>query len=172
MGFQSTVFFQQGLGVPGDRYADFPSIARSFDIVSALASYNIIGATMFTITSQGLAQAGNTGSSGVFAGLLVNPHVYTTAGVGGVALAPTLTLPNNSQVELATEGSFVVTLPAAANIGDLVVFDNVTGAMSTIIPSAALPVGKTFGYAMVDFFTVTAAGLGVITLNPTLRIPT
>lgn len=171
MSFQATVFFQQGLGIPGDKYADFPSRAQSFAIVSALASYNNIGSTMFTITSQGLAQAGNTGSTGVFAGLLVNPHVYTTAGVGGDALAPTLNLPNQTQAELATEGSFIVSLPAAANIGDSVLFDNVTGALSTVPPNTALPVGKTFGFAKVDYFTVAAAGLAVITLTPSQVIP-
>jgi hypothetical protein len=68
-------------------------------------------------------------------------------------------------------GTFIVTLPDAAAIGDLVVYDNTTGAISTISPGDDLPVGKSFAYAMVTDRTVSGAGLGVITLTPTLPIP-
>lgn len=169
MASQSTVFLQQGFGVPGDLYAaDAPYRGQPFILSSALASYNIIGATMFTISSQGIAAAGGV-SPAAFAGLLVNPKVYSSSGATGSGpLSPTLTLANNVQAELATEGSFVVTLPAAANIGDYVIFDSTTGAISTIAPTVALPGGKLFGYALVDYLTVASAGLAVITLTPTL----
>jgi hypothetical protein len=168
MAFQSSVFLAQGFGVPGELYTDGPHRAESFILESASAAYNIIGATAFTVTNEGIAAAGGTG---VFAGILVNPKVYATSGTVSGALAPTLTLPNETQAELLTMGSIVVTLPAAAAIGDSVIYDNTTGALSTIAPGADLPSGKTFANAVVDYYTVSAAGLAVITLSPALVIP-
>ena len=170
MGFQTAVFLQQGFGVPGELFTDGPYRAESFTLVSASAAYNIIGATCCTVTSQGVAQAGSGGTLG-FAGFLVDPKDIALFGTSGIPLNPTLTVPNNTQVECLTMGSIIVTLPAAAAIGDLVVYDNTTGALTTIAPGAALPVGKTFANAVVDYFTVTAAGLAVITVSPALVIP-
>lgn len=169
MAFQATVFTTPGFGVPGELYTDGPHRAQSFILSSADAAYNIIGATAFTVSSEGVAAAGGTAP---FAGILVNPKVYATSGTtGGGTLAPTMTLPNNTQAEILSMGSIVVTLPAAAAIGDYVVYDTTTGALSTIAPGADLPVGKAFAQAVVDYYTVSAAGLAVITLSPTLVIP-
>lgn len=170
MTFQSTVSIQQGFGVPGEQFSDGPWRAQSYTIESALASYNIIGATACTITSQGFCEAGSGGAGG-FAGILVDPKNIALFGAGGIPLNPTLTVPNFTQVECATMGSYVVTLPAAAAIGDYVIYDNTTGALSTITPSTPLPVGKTFANAIVDYYTVTGSGLAVITLSPALVIP-
>jgi hypothetical protein len=172
MGFQSAVFINQGFGVPGEQYTDSPWRAQSFTIVSALASYNIIGQTMCSVTSDGFCAAGNAGGTLPFAGLLVDPKDIALFGTGGIPLAPTLTVPNNTQVECATMGSFVVTLPGAANIGDWVIYDNTTGAISTVAPGTSLPSGKSWGNAFVDYFTVPGAGLGVITMNPGVGQPT
>lgn len=165
MGFQSAVSLAQGFGVPGQIYNNSPKRVRSYIINSASAAYNIIGATAFSITSQGNAAAGNTTGSLVFAGILVNAGEQFSNGGSGGPLTPTLTLPNYAQGELATMGSFVVTLPATANIGDIVIFDNTTGALATIVPGASLPSGKSYANAYVDFYTVSAAGLAVITIN-------
>lgn len=170
MPFQSSVFFVQGAGVPGEMYSTGPHRAQSFIIDSVLPSYNNIGSTACTVKSQGVCQAGSAGTLG-FAGILVDPKNIALFGAGGSPLNPTLNVPDYTQVECATEGSYFVTLPAAANIGDVVIYDNTTGALSTIAPGVALPVGKTFAQALVDYFTVTAAGLAVITLSPTLVIP-
>lgn len=172
MAYQTTVNNKLGLGVPGQRYDDAPMVAKAYTIVSVSAAYNIVGATAFSYTSEGIVQAGNASGSLVFAGLLVNPHVYASYGTTGDALAATMTLPNNVVGEFAREGHFIVTLPAAANIGDLVIFDNTTGAIATIAPAASLPSLKTFAYARVIEKTVAGAGLGIIELNPTLHIPT
>lgn len=69
-------------------------------------------------------------------------------------------------------GTIVVTLPAACAIGDLVVYDNTTGAISTIAPAAALPVGKTFANAVVAYITPNAVGaqLAVVQVSPALVI--
>lgn len=174
MGFQSSVSLQQGFGVPGEQYTDSPQRSQSYTIDSASAAYNIIGATMCSVTSQGFCAAGNSGGTAIFAGLLVDPKNIALFGTGGIPLNPTLTVPNFTQVECATMGSFVVTLPAAAAIGDYVIYDNTTGAISTVTPGTALPSGKSWGNAVVDYYTPGASGsqLAVITMNPGVGEPT
>jgi hypothetical protein len=173
MSFQSTVSINQGFGVPGEQYTDSPSRAQTFTLVSALASYNVIGSTMCSITAQGICAAGNTGGVLPFAGLLVDPKDVALFGTGGIPLAPTLTVPNNTIVECATMGTFIVTLPGAAAIGDYVIYDNTTGAIGTVAAGSSTPgSGKSWGNAFVDYYTVSGAGLAVITMNPGLGIPT
>lgn len=172
MGFQSAVQINQGAGVPGEQYSDGSWRAQSFILESALSSYNVIGATMCSVTSQGIAAAGNSGGVAAFAGLLVDPKNIALFGVGGSPLAPTLVVPNETQVECATMGSYWVTLPGAAAIGDWVIYDNTTGAISTVTPGTSLPGGKSWGNAIVDSLTVSGAGLAVITMNPGVGQPT
>lgn len=173
MAFQSTVALQQGFGVPGEQYSDGPWRAQSFTINSALASYNNIGSTMCSVTSQGFCAAGNSGGTVAFAGLLVDPKNVALFGTGGIPLNPTLNVPNFTQVECATMGSYVVTLPGAAAIGDYVIYDQTTGAISTVASGSSTPgSGKSWGNAIVDYFTVSGAGLAVITMNPGVGIPT
>lgn len=130
MAFQSTINSVLGLGVPGELFSDGPVRSRVYELDSADAAYNIIGATLFTIKSEGVAQAGGTGA---FIGLLVNPKAYSSSGTSADGtLAPTLVLPNKVMAEIAKMGEFVVKLPAAAAIGDLVAYDTTTGAISTV----------------------------------------
>src|SRR5579871_5409933 len=161
MSFQSSVQIYQGAGVPGEQYSDGPMRAQSFTINSASANYNVIGSTGCTITSQGFVAAGNAGGTAIYAGILVDPKNIALFGAGGIPLAPTLVVPNFTQIECATMGSFVVTLPGAANIGDWVIYDNTTGSISTVVPGTSLPVGKSWANAFVDYFTVPGAGLDV-----------
>lgn len=170
MGFQSAVFIQQGGGVPGELFSDYPKRAQSFTLNSASAAYNIVGATAYTISAEGVARAGSGGTLG-FAGFLFNPKVYALQG-GTTPLAPTMTLPNQTQAELITEGSLWVTLPGAAAIGDLVIYNNTTGAISTVTPATPIPGGSSFANAVVAYFTVTAPGLAVIAISPLLPTPT
>lgn len=167
MSFQSTVYLQQGFGIPGELFDDAPYKAEPFIINSTDADNNVFG-RCFTITSEGNAEAGGTG---VFGGFLVNPKGSAAFGTAGDPLAASLTLPNYAQGELLTMGSIIVTLPGAAAIGDLVVFDNTSGELDTIAPGADLPVGNTFAQAKVDRFTVSGAGNAVITVNPMWEIP-
>ncbi len=172
MAFQSAVQLQQGFGVPGELYSDYPHRAQSYILQSVDAAYNVFGRA-FTKQAEGIAEAGAGGALGIFAGILVHPKGSASRGTqAGGSLAPTTTLANEEQGELLTEGAIVVTLPGAAAIGDLVVYDDTTGVLETISPGAGLPVGKSFAYAEVDYFTVTGSGLAVITLTPTLTIPT
>lgn len=168
MSFQTAVYAQQGLGVPGTRYDNSPMRALSYIIQSALASYNILGSTACTIKSEGIAQAGNGSANFGFAGILVNPEIQALFGVSGDTLGSTLTVANDVVIACATMGRFIVTLPNTANIGDPVIYDNVTGAISSIALGDPLPVGKTFANAVVALFAVTAAGLAVIEVSSNL----
>ena len=173
MGFQTAVQINQGFGVPGEQYSDSPMRAQTFTIVSALAAYNIIGATMCSVTAQGICAAGNAGGVLPFAGLLVDPKNLALFGASGDPLAPSLTAPNQAIVECATMGTFVVTLPGAAAIGDYVIYDNTTGAIDTVAAGSVSPgAGKSWGNAIVDYYTVGGAGLAVITMNPGVGVPT
>lgn len=171
-GFQSTIYPVQGLGVPGDPWASTPRRAQSYILQSVSADYNIVGQTMFCNVTQGIALAGGDEKTRGFAGLLVNSKAYASYGTsGGGPLAPTMTLANNVQAELATMGTYIVYLPGAANIGDPVIYDQTTGAISTVSLGTSLPTGKSWGFAFVDYFTVGGAGLAVITLNPGASYP-
>lgn len=164
MTFQTNVSLQQGFGVPGELFDDSPFRAQPYVInTTSHPEYNIIGATACTISSQGVVTAGGTG---IFAGFLVDPKNQALRGTVSNTLAPSLTVPNQTVVECLTEGSIVVTLPGAANIGDVVIFNNTTGAISTISPTTAVPGGSTYAQAVVDRFTVGGAGLAVITVTP------
>jgi len=170
MSFQSSVFINQGFGVPGELFTDSPWIAQSYTINSGSAANNIIGSTCCTSGTQGFCAAGGTD---VFAGFLVDPKDIALFGASGIPLNPTLTVPNFTQVECLTMGTIIVTLPAAAAIGDYVVFNNTTGRISTITPSTPLASGTTFAQAIVAYFTQGIAGtaLAVIQVNPTYIIP-
>ena len=160
MAFQSTVYLYTGSGVPGEPYTDYPHRAQSLQIQSASAAYNVIGATCYTVLSPGVAIAGNNGGTNLgFAGFLFNPKVYALQGATGNTLNPTLVLPNYTQAEFMTEGTLWVTLPNTANIGDLIVYNNTTGAIASVSPTTALPSGFSFANAQVDYFNVTVAGL-------------
>jgi hypothetical protein len=159
MAFQQTVSLKQGFGVVGGIYADSPSRVETFNILSGDPANNIFGRG-FTVLSEGVAQAGGTG---IFAGFLVNTKLNASTGtVSGGPLASTLTLPNNVVAEFLTMGIITVALPSAANIGDYVYYNTATGALTTQAPGSAPAVGTAFAHAVVDYFTVTQAGLAVI----------
>ncbi len=182
MAFQTTVNFQSGLGVPGEIYDDGPVRCEPF-ILTSTPELNVFGyAFSYNVTlGQGNAKVGNPGGINVFAGYLVTPKNSALFGAGGDPLAATLVLPDGSNGQLLNMGSIVVSLPLPSpgqiNIGDLVIYDNVTGALSTITPATALPVGKSPGYAVVDRFTPNTAtgagqfGLAVIRVTNTPKIP-
>jgi len=173
MAFQSTVYSQQGFGVVGEIFDNGPVRAEPFIINSASAANNVFGRA-FSITAEVVVSAGNPSGNKVFAGILINPKGSSSNGTTSSPLAATLTLPNYSIGEICNMGSIVVTLGAAANIGDLVIFDNTTGVLETIAPGADLPSGKSPAYAVVDRFTQglsSPGGLAVIRVTTTPEIP-
>lgn len=145
MSLQSTVNIYNALGIVGDLAFDGPVRAVPYNLVST-PQVNTIGCA-FTISSGGnpeptTAAAPNAGTAqvggtGVFAGILVNPKAYVTAGTGGNALAATLALPDNSVGELLQMGEIFFAAPAACNVGDVVYYDNTTGVLGTQAPSSS-----------------------------------
>ena len=171
MAFQSVVYPAMGAGVVGEVFDNGPRRAESYILTSADVTYNVVGRG-FSVTSQGVAAAGNAGGTKIFAGILINPKSYPLIGtVGGGPLAPTLVVPQYTQGELCTEGVIWVTFAAGAAIGDLVVYDNTTGILATIAPGADLPVGKSSAHAQVEYLTSTGAGLALIRLMYAPPVP-
>lgn len=184
MSFQTTVFINQGFGVPGEIFQDAPWIVLPWTLNSS-GTPNIVGATAYTITSQsyvpatggvsvGTVQAGSGGTFG-FAGFLCSPKDYALYGTSGAPLAPTLQLPDYTQAALLTQGMLIVSLPAAANIGDYVLYNDTTGALATMPPGDTATTGFSFANAVVSQFqqTISGAGLAVIQVIPVINpIPT
>jgi hypothetical protein len=172
MSFQNSVEINQGAGTPGEQYSDGPFRAQSYQINSEDADNNIIGTTVCSISAEGVCQAGNAAGAFVIAGLLVDPKTVALFGTLGQPLAPTLTVPNFTQVECATMGSYFAKLPGAANIGDWLIYDESTGALDSVAPGTSLPGGSQWANGVVDYFTVGSDGLAVVTLNPGVGQPT
>ena len=135
-GFQTSVNVEYAFGVPGALYDDGPVRCAPYELNSASAAYNVIGGAAFTVTSgdpgdnsgSAVAAAGGTGA---FAGILMNSKVYANYGTTAGPLTSNLTLPNYTIGELLTMGDIIVSLPGPANVGDLVCYDQTTGALST-----------------------------------------
>jgi len=122
---QSTVLTTQGFGVVGEIYSDAPHKALPYILNSTT---NTIG-NAFTISAEGIAVMGGTGA---FAGILANPKAYALQGTTAGSLTPTLNLPQYTQGECMTAGEMIVTSATAAAVGDLVVYDTTSGALSTV----------------------------------------
>jgi hypothetical protein len=172
MPFQSTVFLQMAFGVQGEVYSDSPWTAQPYTINSGgNPQYNIIGATACTVVSQQVCTPGGTGA---FAGFLIAAKNNVSFGTqAGGPLAPTMTLADQQPCQCLTMGIINVLLPAACNIGDYVLFNTTTGALSTVPPGTTLPGGTAFAQAIVSNFTPNAVGsqIATITVNPTYTNP-
>lgn len=163
---QSSVAYNLSLGVVGEFYDDSPRRVRPANIVSSSAANNVIG-RVFTITTLGSADGTSTatvqaGGTGTFAGILVGPKEHATSGTTAGTLQPTLTLPNYTIGQLATMGSIIVPLDAAADDTSALKYNNTTG----VIGVGSAGAGETaIPNAKVIRFATAAAGLGVIQLT-------
>lgn len=181
--FQTTVGFQQGFGVIGEKAYIGPSRVKPGLLKSADPTLNIVGRAAaikagatgsFPVAADGginpkTMQVG-VGDAGVFAGLIVNPKAYASLGtLAGGSLAPTTTLPNDIVVELATEDDWIISLAAASNPGDVVYYTTATGVLVTAAPGAAIPGGAAGPIGTIDRFVNAAASLAVVHLEP--RVP-
>ncbi len=173
MSLQTTVNQYMAFGVPGDQYDSSPVRSAPFNLNSVSAAYNIIGSTCYTITGQGVAAAGQAGTA-PFAGFLVNSKEYALYGTSaGGPLAPTLVLPNFLTASLITMGRFLASLPGSFDIGDNIIFNNTTGAISSQAPGVSLPGGSSWANAKVFYFGPdTGVGLAVLEFTQTNSIPT
>lgn len=159
MAFQSTVTnIDQASGVVGEfAFIDGGERAFPYTLDSSDAANNVIG-RVFTVKSEGVAQAGGTGE---FAGILINPKAYAYEGLFNSTNGQ-LACRNGSVVEIAKRGYIWIRLEGAAAIGAALKYTNATGVIATGAPSAgetAIPNAK------VSNFTVSGAGLACIELS-------
>lgn len=178
--FQSSVNFQQGFGVVGELAYTGPTRSQPGILKSADPTLNVIG-------RAAMVKAGATGSfnvaadpktlnvtigeagTGIFAGILFNPKAYVGLGTtAGGTLAPSITLPNETEVELLQEGYVVAALGAASNPGDYVYFTVATGVLVTAAPGAAQPALSFGPIGTVERFVDAAASLAVVHVDPSL----
>lgn len=163
---QSTVNINQGFGVVGEFFDDGPKRVLPAVIVSGDAANNVIG-RVATYTSLGNADGSApaivaAGGTGAFAGIIVGPKEYATSGTTAGTLQPTLTVPNNTVVEVASLGAIIVPLDAAATGASVLKYNNTTGVIMVGTAGAgetAIPNAKVVRYG------TAAAGLGVVQLT-------
>lgn len=174
--FQSTVNIWSAAGVVGEMAFDGPMRTAPYNLFSNGVP-NIVG-NAFTVTGGGnpepsgnRALAGNAqvGGSGIFAGILINPKDYASYGTTGLngPLNPSMILPDYSIGQLATMGYFWVNLPGPANVGDLVTYDPLTGALNSVAPTVnftgAIAPGGSAGTP--DVLTVSAVSQGELAVG-------
>lgn len=134
MTFQTSVSTQMAFGVPGELFLGGPHRAQPGIIDSTGATNpNRVGRAFTQVPGVGNDGHCTVGGTGTFFGWLFNPKVYASRGtVADGTLAPSLDLPQYSEGEFCYDATgLIVSLPAAANIGDLVYYDTTTGAPST-----------------------------------------
>lgn len=184
--FQSTVAAQIGFGVVGELAFEGPLRAQPAILRSTDADNNVVGRAARIVSGATGSWDGTSADAvdpkavvvsldagaGVFAGILANPKVYANAGTAaGGTLAQNLTLPNETVVELITEGDVIVSLPAASAPGDAVYALDADGSLVTTAPGAAAPADSFGPIGTVERFTNTAAGLAVLHLEPIVPAP-
>ena len=153
--FQPTAF-------PGSKFSTAPMTAYSYLLwsinLAGDAVDNVIGSTGYTnVKNQnGTVQAGNPNyltQPDPFAGILVNKDDHISFGTAFNPLAPTMKLPNGTTATLATQGDVAVTISNfPANIGDLIVMNNTTGALSSIPRFTAPTANQTPCNAEIKYF--------------------
>ena len=167
MPFQTTVRAEIAFGIPGELFSDGPVRAAPWTLQSKQP--NLIGHA-YTYAHEGVAQVGGTGP---FVGILVHPKHYASYGTPAGTLAPTMALANDSVGELLTMGEIMVSLPFPTEVGYLVIYDTITGALSALAADSSVPAGSAkVPHAVVSRYSATApayqptaAQLAVITLT-------
>ena len=131
-GFQSTVRIDQTTGIVGDIVLEGATDGDPAILNSTSAANNVIGRGFRRIANNDLEVSADVAAGAVFAGILANSKRYATSGTSaGGTLAPTLILPNNSEVDLITfTAGILVELSTVATIGQNVFFATATGILA------------------------------------------
>jgi hypothetical protein len=156
--FPGTVTAGLAFGIVGELAGDGPMRAQPARISHGTAADIVVG-RWFTLAADGTARPGGAGALG---GLLMNPKNYSSAGAGGIALAPTMTLPTGTVGEFGYMGQFIVAAPAAVALGNAAKYDTTTGVIGVGAPGAgeaAIPNSRFVRVANA------AAGLAVLELT-------
>lgn len=145
--FQSTVRIDQTTGIVGEIILSGPHRAKPAILSSTSAANNVIGRAFRHVGTDDLDVTAD--AAGVFAGILVNPKVYATSGPSTGTLDPTLTLPNQTNVELLDMGFILVDLSQDSptdprrNIGDNVWYQDTTGILVGVQSTTTTVTGYT-----------------------------
>lgn len=150
--FQSAIAVNQGFGVVGEILFDGPSRVQPGVAKSATAAYLSMGRYFTIDASDGTFVPGGVGAQG---GILCNPKAQASYGTAAGALAPTLLIPTGAVGEFLTMGYICVALPAAAAIGDRVLYNTTTGVLTTTNPNVSVT-----GEIATTVLTVTAVATG------------
>jgi len=150
--FQSAIASNIGFGVIGEEAFDGPRRAQP-GVLKGTAAYLVFGRYFTIDPADGTFVPGGVGAQG---GIMVNPKGAVSYGTsGGGSLAPTLTQLAGAVAEFLTMGYPIVSLPAAAAVGDRVLYDTTTGALSTVAPNVSVT-----GSIATTVLTVTAVAAG------------
>lgn len=164
MTLQTTVRLDQTTGIVGDVAFAGPMRAISAILDTTTAANNVIGRAFTHIAGNDTQVA--AGGTGAFAGILFNSKEYVTSGPSTGALDPTLTLPNNTTVDLLQMGYVFVSLTNLAAIGNDVHFVQADGTMLAAAAGSTPSAGNTkVPNATVVEYNTTGAGLAVIRLT-------
>lgn len=165
---QNTVAINMAAGVVGEIAFDGPLRGQPGVIDSdGVTNPNRVGRVFTQGSADGHCGVGGTGA---FFGILANPKVYPLFGTAaGGALAASLDLPRYAAAEFVydTTGIFV-SLPAAANVGDLADYDTTTGAISTRpeLVSVTGALAASAGSGVANVLTVSAVTTGSAPIYP------
>ena len=149
MAFQSNVRQFMTSGVVGEVILDGAIRSRGVILNSANEANNVVGRALTYSNANADGVRVEAGGTGVFAGILTHSKQYAALGTqAGGALAPTLTIPNNSQVEATyfATGVYVelsCNQSQAINIGDKVAFNQTNGVLIAFPANQNAPVGHT-----------------------------
>jgi hypothetical protein len=168
MAFQSSVNIFSAFGVVGDVVYTGPIRALPY-VLDSSPELNTIGRAFTVVDGADPDPSNNSsipgqaivGGTGVFAGILINSKEYAGFGTTGNPLAPSIDLPDESIGSLLQMGEVVVTLPAAANIGDLVLYNTTTGVLSSVAPSSTFTGVVASNTLTVSGFVAGGAPLGI-----------
>lgn len=139
MTFQNTVRIDQTTGIIGEIILGGPTRAQPQILSSTSAANNVIGRAFRHVANSDMDVTAD--AAGVFAGILVNPKIYSTSGPASGTLDPTLALPNETQVDVLYLGAIIVDLSQDSpvtprrNIGDNIWFENATGILVGVEPA-------------------------------------
>ena len=149
MAFQSNVRQFMTSGVVGEVVLDGAVRSRGVILNSVNEANNVVGRALTYSNANADGVRVEAGGTGVFAGILTHSKQYAALGTqAGGALAPTLTIPNNSQVEATYFATGVyVELTCNQNqvisIGDKVAFNQTNGGLIAFPANQNAPVGHT-----------------------------
>jgi hypothetical protein len=145
MVMQSTVQKDLAAGIVGEYVKTGPRRANIRRLESTAPALNVIGRIFQQVPQQDDLVAADLGVEGICAGMLAFPKRYALQGTAaGGTLAPNLTLPNATNVEMIMEGTVyaVVANAGAGNlVGNILFYNFSTGEISSDAPGTVAPAG-------------------------------